>query len=101
LISLLLQALDPIFLVIDDLRLVRLKLSSGRRTQVDGFKSEVEAVEWIGHQPPAQAIMEGAAWRLPESDRQTLSVGIALTLAPWTISPTGSDSSRPPALPKL
>jgi hypothetical protein len=54
-----------------------------------------------GYLQGAQAIIDGAARHLPESDRQTLSVWIALTLAPWTFAPTGSDSSRPPTLPKL
>ena len=53
-----------------------------------------------GYLHGAQAVIEAVAGHLPERDRQALKVWVALTLAPWAITPTVSNSS-PPAVPEL
>ena len=53
-----------------------------------------------GYLHGAQAVIEAVAGHLPERDRQALKVWVALTLAPWAVTPSGSDASSPP-VPKL
>jgi hypothetical protein len=40
-------AFEPVAMKIGAAWFVRLKLPGGRQTRIDGFKSEVEAREWI------------------------------------------------------
>jgi hypothetical protein len=69
-------------------------------TMPDSPEQQTERAFRRGYLHGAQAVIEAVERHLPERDRQTLSVWVALALAPWSLAPVGSHPS-PPAAPRL